>query len=229
MRRLVLWDIDRTLIDGGKVGRDVFIAAYAALVGEEPPRLPEFGGRTDHWIFTTALEWHGRKVSPELVADFFVHLAEHTLASRPQLVARGAALTGAAQALAALAGHEGVVQSVVTGNIREAAHLKLSAFGLLDPIDLEVGGYGCDDGVRSVLVRLAHERAQAKYAATLPARQVVVIGDTPHDIEAARANGALAIGVATGSCSVDELADAGADAVLPSLADTAAVLRAALA
>ncbi|WP_191843694.1 HAD family hydrolase [Catellatospora chokoriensis] len=228
MRRLVLWDIDRTLINGGKVGRDVFVAAYLAVVGSEPPRLPEFGGRTDHWIFTTALEWHGREVNPELVAEFFTHLAEHTRAHRPQLLARGAALTGAAQALAALSVETGVVQSVVTGNIREAAYEKLSAFGLLGPIDLEVGGYGCDDGVRSVLVRLAHERAQAKYAATLPARQVVVIGDTPHDIEAARANGAIAIGVATGSCTADELAEAGADVVLPSLADTATVLRAVL-
>ncbi|GAA2382765.1 haloacid dehalogenase [Catellatospora methionotrophica] len=228
MQRLVLWDIDRTLIDGGKVGRDVFVAAYLAVVGSEPPRLPEFGGRTDHWLFTTALEWHGREADADIRAAFFAHLAEHTRASRPQLVARGAALTGAAQALAALAGQTGVVQSVVTGNIREAAYEKLSAFDLLGQIDLEVGGYGCDDGVRSVLVRLAHERAQAKYAATVPARQVVVIGDTPHDIEAARANGALAIGVATGSCTFDELVEAGADVVLPSLADTAAVLRAAL-
>ncbi|MEV4411475.1 haloacid dehalogenase-like hydrolase [Catellatospora sp. NPDC049609] len=229
MRRLVLWDIDRTLIDGGRVGRDVFVAAYLAATGSAPERLPEFGGRTDHWLFTTALAWHGREASPELVAEFFTHLAEHTRAHRPQLVARGAALAGAAQALAAFGGQDGVVQSVVTGNIRQAAYEKLAAFGLLDPIDLEVGGYGCDDGVRSVLVRLAHERAQAKYAAALPARQVVVIGDTPHDIEAARANGAVAIGVATGFSSAEELADAGADAVLPSLADTAAVLRAALA
>jgi phosphoglycolate phosphatase-like HAD superfamily hydrolase len=121
-----------------------------------------------------------------------------------------------------------VVQSVVTGNIREAAYEKLSAFDLLGPIDLEVGGYGCDSGARSVLVRLARERAQVKYTVALPARQVVVFGDTSHDIEAARANGAVAIGVATGSCSAQELVDAGADAVLPSLADTDAVLRAAL-
>ncbi|WP_155373349.1 HAD family hydrolase [Catellatospora vulcania] len=229
MQRLVLWDIDRTLIDGGKVGRDVFIAAYLAVVGSEPPRLPDFGGRTDHWLFTTALEWHGREANADILAEFFAHLAEHTRAHRPQLVARGAALTGAAQALSALAGETGVVQSVVTGNIRAAAYEKLAAFDLLGPIDLEVGGYGCDDGVRSVLVRLAHERAQAKYAAAVPARQVVVIGDTTHDIEAARANGAFAVGVATGSCTAEELAEAGAGVVLPSLADTAAVLRAALA
>lgn len=228
MRRLVLWDIDRTLIDGGKVGRDVFVAAYRAAVGSEPARLPDFGGRTDHWLFTTTLEWHDRQASAELVAEFFAHLAEHTRAHRPQLVARGAALAGAAQALAALAGETGVVQSVVTGNIRAAAYEKLAAFDLLGTIDLEVGGYGCDAGVRAELVRLARARAEAKYAATLPARQVVVIGDTPHDIEAARANGAVAVGVATGSCGADELVEAGADTVLPSLADTAAVLRAAL-
>jgi phosphoglycolate phosphatase-like HAD superfamily hydrolase len=121
-----------------------------------------------------------------------------------------------------------VAQTVVTGNIRRVAERKLSAFGLATHLDLDVGGYGSDDGDRAALVRLAISRAQLQHHVRYHSEHVVVIGDTPHDIVGARASGVRAIGVATGGSTIDDLRAADADVVLADLTDTAAVLRAVL-
>ncbi|GHJ45167.1 haloacid dehalogenase [Catellatospora sp. TT07R-123] len=223
---LVLWDIDRTLINAGGSGKAIFLAAYREVVGAEPPGLPDFGGRTDHYLFTTALAGHGHPVDERVVALFLDTLAAHTEAAREQIRADGVALAGAAAAVAALAQVPGVVQTVVTGNVRDAARIKLAAFDLLGPMDLDVGGYGGEHPVRSTLVRLARERAERKHGVALPGHRVVVIGDTPHDVEGALHNGVTAIAVATGGATAAELRASGAHTVLDSLADTAALLRA---
>ena len=131
----------------------------------------------------------------------------------------GEARPGAAEAISMFV-EEDFVQSVVTGNIRSIAIArKLEAFGLHQHIDFAVGGYGDDGSDRAELVRLAVERAEATYRRGFKAEQTIVIGDTPHDIWGALDNGALAVGVAMGSSSVEELAAAGADIVLTSLED----------
>jgi phosphoglycolate phosphatase len=122
-------------------------------------------------------------------------------------------------------------QSVLTGNIRSVAEVKLAALGLREWLDLCIGAYGDDHEDRTELVEVARRRATAVHgrsAAAFGGAATVVIGDTPLDISAALGAGARAVGVATGSYSADDLAMAGADAVLPDLADTAAVLRALL-
>ncbi len=139
-------------------------------------------------------------------------------------------LPGAAAALAALAGQDGMdhaaVQSVLTGNMRALAEVKLAALGLDDYLDLRVGAYGDAHEIRADLVPLARASAAAAYAADFGGRATVLVGDTPLDIAAARAAGARAVGVATGSSTVADLTAAGADAVLPDLVDTARVLAA---
>ncbi len=123
-------------------------------------------------------------------------------------------------------------QSVLTGNIRSVAEVKLAALGLREWLDLCIGAYGDDHEDRTELVAVARRRAAAVHsrsAAAFDGTATVVIGDTPLDIAAALAAGARAVGVATGSYSADDLAMAGADAVLPDLTDTAVVLRALLA
>jgi phosphoglycolate phosphatase len=127
------------------------------------------------------------------------------------------------------AGH--IHQSVLTGNIRSVAEVKLAALGLREWLDLCIGAYGDDHEDRTELVEVARRRAAAVHGRSATAfcgAATVVIGDTPLDISAALGAGARAVGVATGSYSADDLAMAGADAVLPDLADTAAVLRALL-
>jgi phosphoglycolate phosphatase len=122
-------------------------------------------------------------------------------------------------------------QSVLTGNIRPVAEVKLAALGLQDGLDLCIGAYGDDHELRAELVQVARRRASAVHGRSpsdFDGVSTVVIGDTPLDIEAALVSGARAVGVATGSYSAAELAAAGACAVLPDLTDTDAVLRALL-
>jgi phosphoglycolate phosphatase-like HAD superfamily hydrolase len=130
-------------------------------------------------------------------------------------------LPGARQALAALSGRPDLVQTTVTGNIAPVAHAKLTAFDLTGPLDLTVGGYGHEHPVRATLVASARQRAEAKYG---DVAEVVVVGDTVHDIAAALACGVTAVGVATGGTTADELRAAGAHHVLDSLADTVATV-----
>jgi phosphoglycolate phosphatase-like HAD superfamily hydrolase len=107
----------------------------------------------------------------------------------------GHAYPGVADTLAALEARDGVVQSLLTGNIEANAALKVGAFGLERWLDFEVGAYGSDPhDERSELVAVARERVTAKYGE--PTRAVLV-GDTPHDVQAAREAGARAVAVAT--------------------------------
>jgi phosphoglycolate phosphatase-like HAD superfamily hydrolase len=224
---LVLWDIDRTLLTIEGVSLGLYASAFHEVVGRELEQMPPMSGKTDHDLITSVLTVHGVEVTDQRLSDFSMALVSAAEERREEMRVNGRALPGAAAALDALAGVAGVVQSVVTGNLRSIAELKLSLFGLDGHIDFEVGGYGSDNSDRAVLVQRALERASSRYGTGLP-RQAVVIGDTIHDIEGALANGLAAVGVASGGTSADELAAAGAKAVLPSLSDTDAVVRAVL-
>ncbi len=128
-------------------------------------------------------------------------------------------------------GQSRVRQSVLTGNIRPVAEVKLAALGLRDPLDLCIGAYGDDHEVRSELVGVARRRAAAVHGRSpddFDGLSTVLIGDTPLDIEAALASGARAVGVATGRHSAADLLAAGAHAVLPDLTDTDLVVQAIL-
>jgi phosphoglycolate phosphatase len=216
---LILWDIDHTLVNISGVSREIYAQAFEQVTGRQMEQLADMTGRTEEAIIRETLELNG--VEPEdSFGAFYTALGEAARALEPAMREHGEALPGAADAIAAFA-HEGYVQSVVTGNIRSIAVTKLEAFGLHEHIDFEIGGYGNDGSDRAELVRLAVERANAKYNHGFKAERVVVIGDTPHDVWGALDNGALAVGVATGSSSVAELTATGADIVLASLEDIA--------
>ena len=106
---------------------------------------------------------------------------------------------------------------MATGNVAAVARTKLAVFGLGIHLDLEIGGYGSDCPDRATLIRTARQRAETKHGAGIPDKKVVVVGDTPNDIAGARANGVVAVGVATGRFGLADLRAAGADLVLPSL------------
>ena len=122
-----------------------------------------------------------------------------------------------------------VVQSVLTGNVRPMAEMKLGALGLDGHLDLEAGAYGESHEIRSELVHLARGNAARRYGTDFAGTATVLVGDTPLDVAAARATGARVVAVATGGTSAAKLAESGADAVLPDLTDTPAVLAAILA
>lgn len=226
-RLLVLWDVDGTLVDSARLGRDAFLDAFEAVTGAPPRRAVPFAGRTDLEIAHDMLEASGVKASADLL-DAFERGLERAMADRlDELRERGRALPGARRALEALAAEPGVLQSLLTGNIVPNARVKLAAHGLDRHIDFDIGAYGSDHTRRGELVAIARRRTREKHGAELPADRVVLVGDTPLDIAAAHEGGARAVGVATGPYDRDALEESGADVVLPDLSDLAA-LRSAL-
>ena len=119
-----------------------------------------------------------------------------------------------------------MIQSVLTGNTRPAAEIKLRTFGLDRYLDFDSGAYGTDDDTRANLVKIARQRAEAAHGSRFDAAATVLIGDTPNDVIAARDGGARIIAIASGSNSTDQLAAAGADTVLENLTQTGQLLTA---
>ena len=228
IRTLVLWDIDGTLVDSAKLGRDAFVDAFERVTGAPPSQLVPFAGRTDLEIALDLLERSGVTPHGQLLERFGLEL-ERAMAERADdLRARGRAYPGARESLARLGEEHGVVQSLLTGNIAPNAAVKLGAFGLDALIDLDIGAYGSDDRRRGRLVAVALAKCERKHAARLTPRDAVLVGDTPLDVAAAREAGARSVAVATGPCDARELAAAGADVVLEDLLDTGAVVDAVL-
>jgi len=222
---LVLWDIDRTLVTVDMLGAEIFAAAFKEVTGSDLRWSPDFAGRTDYELALAALAWHDIEAHPQLLDDFFAAMSWGTSARTAEIVQRGRALAGSHAAIETFAGLGASIQTVATGNVPVAAQAKLAAFGLDTHLDLEVGGYGTDAAERPTVVRLARERAERKYEVRVPDTRVVVVGDTPNDVAAARANGFVAIAVATGRFGLDDLRATGADLVLPSLEDIGPVVR----
>ena len=215
-----MWDVDYTLLRGGGVAGRAWKAAFTEITGVAWRADPVFGGRTDMDICAEVFATHGvTDCTPE---RFFVRYIEHVMKSQDEFGRHGALMPGVRAVLARLGDDPGVVQTLVTGNVPEVARAKVAAFDLADAFDAEVGGYGTDDAVRATLVRRSLERAEAKYGERFAP---VVVGDTVHDVTAALANGAYAVGVATGSTKMADLALAGAHAVLPDLSDVEATVR----
>jgi len=221
----VLWDVDGTLVNVDGIGIAAMAAGIGRVLGRAPATFPRLDGRTDRWITTEVLRASG----VEDVDEYLERCREATevafAASLEELSRRGKLLPGAAAALAAL-GTEAAVQSLLTGNARALAEMKLRAFGLDAHVDFDIGAYGWTHVVRGELVAVARAAAEARHGTAFAGRSTVLIGDTPRDVEAALVNGASAIGVATGYFGVDALAAAGAHAVLADLTDTAAVVAA---
>ncbi|MGW6561048.1 HAD family hydrolase [Streptomyces hydrogenans] len=222
--RLVLWDIDFTLLNPGGFGRTAMLTAFEELFGFPMEADVPGHGRTDRAILTDFLEHGGIPV--ERVGDLQRRVAEVAEARAAEFTAGGGhLLDGAHGALAALAEVPGTVQSVLTGNLRRIGMVKLSAVGLRNHLDLEVASFGDDHLVRAELVEVSRERAAARHCGA-DAGAVVLVGDTPLDVEAALAAGARAVGVATGAYSEADLAAAGAHSVVPDLRDAAALAKA---
>jgi len=227
--RLVLWDVDGTLVDAARLGRDAFFEAFQKVTGAPPSDMVPFAGRTDLEIAHDMLESSGVRAGDEVLDRFEEALVEAMAARHEEMRRRGRALPGADAALARLQSEPGVVQSLLTGNVERNALVKLSAFGLAKYVDFGAGAYGSDHRVRGELVAIARRRTEERHGVRLEPGDVVLVGDTPLDVAAAREGGARAVGVATGPYGTEALADAGADAVLPDLVDTEAVTRMVLA
>ncbi|WP_331732231.1 haloacid dehalogenase-like hydrolase [Streptomyces sp. NBC_00989] len=218
MTRLVLWDVDHTLIDTRGVGRELSAVAFSQTTGQPMRQQARIDGITEPVIFRETAKLHGLATDRTDFERFARALAAAHLDRAAELRERGHALPGAAAVLDALT-DVGVRQTVVSGNIRAVAELKLQVFGLDAPILWELGAYGEDHDVRADLVDLSLHRAHTAAA------DAVLIGDTPADVEGAHANGVRVIAVATGRSDEAALREAGAEVVLPGLRDTELLVK----
>ena len=225
VRRLVLFDVDGTLVKAGEVAAAVFDRAVEAVLGEPPARRVSMSGKTDPQIVREYLDLLEIDEPSHLPAVLY-HLEAELAAVAGQLARDGQPCCGAMELLQALAKDDRLHVSVLTGNIAPNAVVKLSAFGLQEWLDLETGAYGSDDEDRLALVPVALERLACLRGADLTPQDTWVIGDTPRDYHCAAAVGAHSLLVATGRYSIPELSGLGADLVLPDLADTGAVVGA---
>lgn len=224
MLPLILWDIDGTLLRVHTTVR-AFNRALRTVypLPAELGRI-SFGGKTDPQIVLELLALHGigeREVMehfPRFQAEY-----ERLVEEAADEVARETEIMPGVPAVLGALAERGAIQSLLTGNLQVVAQLKLRAAALHDWFDWRCGAFASDNPTRDCLVPIAEGRAAAlghRYD------RVVVIGDTPFDVQCARAGGARAIAVATGSFSVEALQASQPDAVLADLSDVALVLEA---
>jgi len=228
-KRLVLWDIDGTLVRAGKVASEIFATAVEHVLQRHPGEHGVvMSGKTDPQIALEILAGMGLDATDgEHHLPLVVERLESELAGAVDLIrARGRILPGVAEVLAALDDDgSAVTQSVLTGNTAANAATKLAALGLDHWLDLEIGAYGSDDRDRRALVPVALGRAASLRGWSLSAADVWVVGDTANDLACARAGGARCLLVGTGHTPVETLHGLGADAVLDDLSDTDTVVE----
>jgi phosphoglycolate phosphatase len=221
---LILFDIDGTLLLSGRAGLRAMTRAFDQTFGiTNAFEGQNFGGRTDSFLVSHALQANGMPDTPEQHERFrqnYIPLLAEEI-EHPGTGHKGL-MPGARELLEALGDHDHLHLALLTGNYREAAEIKLQHFELWD--FFEWGAFSDDSADRNALVPIARRRAETYDIPGDAIERVIVIGDTPHDIECARVAGAKSIAVATGGFTVDQLRAAGADEVLGDLSDTKAVL-----
>jgi phosphoglycolate phosphatase len=227
--KLVLFDIDGTILLTDGAGRRAVNRALMEVFGATGAADHRFDGKTDPQIVRELmrLEGHADEHIDERMGRMvsrYVELLEEELRSG---LGRTSDMPGVHALLDALDARDDVLLGLLTGNLAAGARAKLSAAGI-DPDRFRVGAYGSDHETRGELPRVAQERARTELGLDIPGKDVVVIGDTPADIQCGRGIGARAIGVATGHYSVEELAGHDPAAVFPDLSPTADVVRAIL-
>jgi phosphoglycolate phosphatase-like HAD superfamily hydrolase len=223
--RLLLFDIDGTLIRGNQAGRLALGATLQQMFGTMGSLdAYQFGGKTDKRIITELLTEAG--IPPEEVEarlpelfDLMAVLAEEIYPKRGITPC-----PGVQSLLAVLRERDDVVLGLLTGNARATARLKLSAAGI-DPDQFLLGAFGSDDLDRNSLPAIAMWRAGELTGETFTGANTVIIGDTPADVECARAGKAMAVAVASGWHSADTLMKWRPDHLFTDLGDTEAALR----
>ena len=228
MRRLVLFDIDGTLLSAAGAGRSAIKQALEDVVG--PVAAAEhwsFAGKTDPQLTRELLLEHGAQLTdiPALVEQVLARYLAHLPAALESVP--GAHLKpGVPALLDALAAVDGVCTGLLTGNLATGARLKLAYFGLEQRFVL--GAYGSDHADRRELPAVAVARALEVTGHAHNGKEIVIIGDTEHDVRCGAALGVKAIAVATGPYDATALAAHTPDHVFVDLSDTTRVLRAIL-
>lgn len=225
--KLVLFDIDGTILWTDGAGRRAMEAALVKTFGTTGPSHYRYDGKTDRQIVRELMREDGHDDEaidarlPVVVDEYLLHLEGELAQVDPQVHLLG----GVMELLDALEAREDRVLGLLTGNVVTGAERKLRAVGI-DPSRFRIGAFGSDHEHRPSLPAIALERWRADGDASHTGDRLIIIGDTPADIACGREVGARAIAVATGHYSVDDLAAHSPAAVFADLRDTDAVMRA---
>jgi phosphoglycolate phosphatase len=221
---VVLFDIDGTLVRTGRAGARGMNAAFERLYGVAGALdKVSLAGRTDRAIVNQVLREIGHDATDEAVATLRDAYLEHLGTELAKPVAGAEVLPGVARVLDALETRDDIAVGLLTGNFERGAAIKLGYFQLWSRFGF--GAFGDAHVNRRDLVPIARAQAARAGAGDIPVHRVVVIGDTPLDVDCARAHGARSVGVATGPFSRTELAAAEADLALDTLEDADQLLQ----
>jgi phosphoglycolate phosphatase-like HAD superfamily hydrolase len=230
VKKLVLFDIDGTILLTSGAGRRAINAAIREVIGsgEEPGKV-RFDGKTDPQIVTELLQAAGHHDPPaaarlEAICQRYVELLAAEL-ERPST--RTTLMPGVSQLLNRLEQHDEIMLGLLTGNVEQGAALKLRAAGI-DPSRFRVGAFGSDAAHRPALPPIAVRRATQFFGREPAGPEVVIIGDTPADVACGECISARAVAVATGGYSLAELQACRPYAAFEDLRDTERVLSSIL-
>ncbi len=230
--RLVLFDIDGTILVSSGAGKRALTRVMAHAVGDpEVFGKVRFDGKTDPQIIIELLEAAGHGPQPDdSVVDSmcrqYLELLTHELESMD--APKPVLMPGVLELLDALERSQRATLGLLTGNLMRGAQLKLAAVGI-DYRRFPVGAFGSDSAHRPDLPAIAARRAESLMGRLPSGGEIVIVGDTPADVTCGHGVGATAIAVATGNYSRGELAAAGATVVFDDLSSTEEVLEALLA
>jgi phosphoglycolate phosphatase len=219
--RLVLFDIDGTLIDSGGAGvRSLDLAFRKVFSISNAFQGISMAGKTDTQIIKEGLIKHGLSMD----GDFDAIIEAYLLHLRQEIRNDGKHIKpGIYEILKQLNLMEDIGLGLLTGNLEQGARIKLEPFDLNKYFPS--GAFGSDDEDRNKLLPFAVKRFEEMFDKSIDIEKSIVIGDTPRDVECAHIYGAVCIGVATGPYSIDELTEAKADYVLNDLSDHMGLLR----
>lgn len=225
--KVVLFDIDGTILWTDGAGRRAVHRALQDVFGAPVPDGHEFDGKTDPQIVRELMQLAGVAHGDingrlEVALERYVELLQAELGT---LESHDHVLPGIRELLDALEARDDVLLGLLTGNVLPGAVAKLTAVGV-DATRFRIGAFGSDHAHRPELPAIARARAEALLGRQIDGSDVVVIGDTPADMSCGRGIGARAIGVATGRYSVDDLRACDAAAVFDDLSETDTVVRA---
>lgn len=226
-KRLVLFDIDGTILWGGALWKECFLGAMAHYFPAMKFPAVSFGGKTDiqiAWEMMGEMGFSKIQIEEKIhcVVDLYVERATQAAKTRGHEVA---VLPGVRDILKKLDGHPDILLGLLTGNVKKGAQAKLSCVGLHH--HFKIGVYGDDDWDRYKLPLLAVQRAKQEHALTFSGKQIVIIGDTVHDVNCGKSLGVRSIAVGTGrGVSMEQLLSHNPDFYFKDLSDTFEVLQA---